>query len=148
VVHRDDFGQFQMDTAHPAPPPGVGRRLTGALAGNPGVSRGRRRGGQTAPAEAWWAGTDLAAALRSSERWCVRFNAGQSAVIADVRTQRCRPIRGCASGRNVPERSVDDLVRQYIPSSYLYPYEALRLAILNRARNPACAPVPSPAPGG
>jgi len=126
VVHRDNLGQFQVDTkeTHPALATAVG---VGGAAGGAGI--GAATGGVTGlVADASRADTRQQAAIET------RFvlGKGQSAVIADVSEDWTAPIddRMHSLGGTVyrrPKSAIDDDVwydSDYYPYDYyLYPYE-------------------------
>jgi uncharacterized membrane protein len=133
VVHRDDWGQFTVDTKETQPglatAIGVGiGALMGALAGPVGMAAGAASGA------AIGAGADLMRAgdrdQAGSEAAFVLGN-GQSAVIADVSEDSTEWIddRMLELGGIVFRRAKSDMQDDewfddyYIPYSYLYPYE-------------------------
>lgn len=140
VVHRDALGEIQVDTKETRPvlgtAVGVGiGALLGALAGPAGAAVGAAGGVAVGAAMGGVMGVaaDMGrAATRSQAADESRFvlGVGQSAVIADVSEELTSPIdaRMRAFGGVVRRRSERDLendalFNQYIPSSYLYPYE-------------------------
>ncbi len=142
VVHRDNLGQFQVDTkeTHPALAPAVGvgvGALLGALAGPAGAAVGAAGGAGIGAATGGVAGLTADAATADSRQQAVaatRFvlGAGQSAVIADVSEDWTAPIddRMRSLGGTVYRRArseIDDDVwydEGYYPYGYyLYPYE-------------------------
>jgi uncharacterized membrane protein len=140
VVHRDDFGQFQIDTkeTHPALATAVGvgvGALLGALAGPAGAAVGAAGGAGIGAAAGGVVGlgTDLARADardQASDETAFVLNAGQSAVIADVSEDstlaidsRMRELGGIVLRRAWSDLQDDSWFGEYIPSSYLYPYE-------------------------
>ncbi|MGO8854781.1 MAG: hypothetical protein ACLQO1_03595 [Steroidobacteraceae bacterium] len=140
VVHRDDFGQFQVDTKETQPAlatavgVGVGA-LLGALAGPAGAAVGAAGGAAIGAAAggAVGVGADLMRAdTRDQARDETAFvlDAGQSAVIADVSEDsplpidtRMRELGGIVFRRAWSTLQDDAWFDEYIPSSYLYPYE-------------------------
>ena len=140
VVHRDDFGEFQVDTkeTHPALATAVGvgmGALLGALAGPAGAAVGAARGAAIGATSGGLLGvtTDLVRAdTREQARDETAFvlDAGQSAVIADVSEdsalavdERMRELGGMVRRRSRSTLHDDAWFGEYIPSSYLYPYE-------------------------
>jgi uncharacterized membrane protein len=141
VVHRDDLGNFQVDTkeTHPALATAVGvgvGALLGLLAGPAGAAVGAAGGAAIGAATGGAVGVtaDLARAdTRDQAADETRFvlGAGQSAVIADVSEDWTSPIdtRMRSLGGIVYRRTKSDMEDDvwfddyYIPSTYLYPYE-------------------------
>ncbi len=138
VVHRNDWGQFQVDTKETQPAlatavgVGVGA-LLGALAGPAGAAVGAA-GGAAIGAAAGGAigmGTDLARADvrdQATDETAFVLDAGQSAVIADVSEDSRLPIdsRMRELGGIVRRRAWSTLHDDAWfgePSGYLYPYE-------------------------
>jgi uncharacterized membrane protein len=133
VVHRDDWGQFTVDTKETQPAlatafgVGIGA-LLGALAGPVGMAAGAAGGA------AIGAGADLIRAddrdQAGSEAAFVLGN-GQSAVIADVSedstswiNDEMRELGGTVFRRGKGDVQNDEWFDgYYIPYSYLYPYE-------------------------
>ena len=142
VVHRDNLGQFQVDTkeTHPALATAVGvgvGALLGALAGPAGAAIGAAGGASIGAATGGVAGL-IADADRSDTRHEAAFKTGfvlangQSAVIADVSEDWTSAIdtRMQSLGGVVYRRARSDLEDDvwydngYYPyDSYLYPYE-------------------------
>ena len=140
VVHRNDWGEFQVDTKETQPAlataVGVGMgALLGALAGPAGAAVGAA-GGAAIGAAAGGAvglGTDLARADtrdQATDETAFVLNAGQSAVIADVSEDstlpidsRMRELGGIVRRRAWSTLHDDAWFGEYIPGSYLYPYE-------------------------
>ena len=143
VVHRNDWGEFQVDSkdTHPALATAVGvgvGALLGALAGPAGAAVGAAKGAAIGAASGGAVGTvaDLARAdtrdeAQSETAWVLR--AGQSAVIADVSEDSTFPIdeRMARLGGTV-HRRVWSAVRDdtwfddhglYPYDGYLYPYD-------------------------
>jgi uncharacterized membrane protein len=133
VVHRDDWGRFEVDTkeTHPvfASAVGVGiGALLGALAGPVGAAVGAAAGA------ALGGSIDLD---RSDAREAAADDAGlvigrgQSAVIADVSEdwnetigERMRSIGGIVHRRSKSSLEAEALDRGFYPyQDYLYPYE-------------------------
>jgi uncharacterized membrane protein len=139
VVHRDGWGQYQVDTkeTHPALATAVGVGvgvLLGALAGPAGAAVGAAGGAAIGAATGGVVGltADLARAdTRDQAAVETRFvlGAGQSAVIADVSEDWTSPIdtRMRSLGGTVYRRSWsalrDDAWFDDNIASYLYPYE-------------------------
>jgi len=141
VVHRDDWGHYQVDTkeTHPAwaTAAGVGiGALLGVLAGPAGAAVGAAKGAAIGAATGGAVGltTDMVRAdTRDQASVETRFvlGAGQSAVIANVSEDSVLPIdvRMRALGGVVFRRASSVLHDDfwfddyYVPSSYLYPYE-------------------------
>ncbi len=140
VVHRDDWGEFQVDTKETQPAMatavgvGVGA-LLGALAGPAGAAVGAAGGAAIGAAAggAVGVGADLMRAdTRDQARDETAFvlDAGQSAVIADVSEDstlpidsRMRDLGGIVRRRAWSTLQDDAWFGEDIPSSYLYPYE-------------------------
>ena len=142
VVHRDNLGQFQVDTkeTHPALATAVGvgvGALLGALAGPAGAAVGAAGGAGIGAATGGVTGL-VADASRADTRQQAAIETkfvlgkGQSAVIADVSEDWTAPIddRMLSLGGTVyrrPKSAIDDDVwydSDYYPYDYyLYPYE-------------------------
>ncbi|HUL94065.1 MAG TPA: hypothetical protein VLV56_17145 [Burkholderiales bacterium] len=140
VVHRDNWGVFEVDTkeTHPAVATAVGvgiGALLGALAGPAGAAVGAARGAAIGAASGGVVGvaTDVVRAdTRAQAADETRFvlDAGQSAVIADVSedlnstiNERMRSLGGTVYRRSASDLEDDAWFDDYIPSLYLYPYE-------------------------
>ena len=136
VVHRDNWGGFQVDTkdTHPALATAVGvgvGALIGALAGPAGAAVGAARGAAIGAASggAIGVGTDLArGATRDQASAETEFvlDTGQSAVIADESEDSISAIdsRMRNLGGKVYRRSKGDLRDDaWFEDSYLYPYD-------------------------
>jgi len=140
VVHRDNWGQFQVDTkeTHPALATAVGvgvGALLGALAGPAGAAIGAARGAAIGAGAGGAVGvtTDLVRADtrdQAADETAFILNAGESAVIADVSEDTPSPIDsqmrdlgGIVRRRAWSSLHDDWWFGEYIPSSYLYPYE-------------------------
>ncbi len=140
VVHRNDWGEFQVDTKETQPAlataVGVGiGALLGALAGPAGAAVGAAGGAAIGAAAggALGIGADLARADtrdQATDETAFVLNAGQSAVIADVSedstlpiNSRMRELGGIVRRRAWSTLHDDAWFDEYIPSSYLYPYE-------------------------
>jgi uncharacterized membrane protein len=135
VVHRDDLGNFQVDTkeTHPALATAVGvgvGALLGLLAGPAGAAVGAAGGAAIGAATGGAVGvtTDLARAdTRDQAADETRFvlGAGQSAVIADVSEDWTSPIdtRMRSLGGIVYRRARSDMEDDVWFDDYLYPYE-------------------------
>jgi uncharacterized membrane protein len=136
VVHRDELGNFQVDTkeTHPALATAVGvgvGALLGALAGPAGAAVGAARAAVIGAATGGVVGVaaDLSRADTRQEaadetRFVLGF--GQSAVIADVSEDWTSPIdtRMHALGGIVHRRARSDLQEDaWFGGSYLYPYD-------------------------
>jgi uncharacterized membrane protein len=136
VVHRDELGEFQVDTkeTHPvlATAVGVGiGALLGALAGPAGAAIGAARGAGIGAAAGGTlgAGADLARADtrdEAADETAFAVNAGQSAVLADVSEEspsaidtRMRELGGIVR-RRAWATVHDDA---WYGDGYLYPYE-------------------------
>jgi len=147
VVHRDDWGQFEVDTkeTHPALATAVGvgvGALLGALAGPAGAAVGAAGGAAIGAGTGGVVGltADLARAdTREQARDETAFvlSPGQSAVIADVSEDstlpidtRMRELGGIVQRRAVSTLRDDAWYGEYVPSSYLYPYEYIPPAYL------------------
>jgi uncharacterized membrane protein len=140
VVHRNTWGDFQVDTkdTHPAMATAVGvgiGALLGLLAGPAGAAVGAAGGAAIGAATggAVGVGADLIRAdtrdQAGAEAALVLDN-GQSAVIADVSEDstwsiddRMRKLGGVIYRRAWSDVQDDEWFGEYIPSSYLYPYE-------------------------
>jgi uncharacterized membrane protein len=136
VVHRNNWGGFQVDTkdTHPALATAVGvgvGALLGALAGPAGAAVGAARGAAIGAASggAVGVGADL---IRGETRDQANaetsfvLDDGQSAVIADVSEDSTSPIdsRMRNLGGTVHRRSRGDLRDDaWFEDSYLYPYD-------------------------
>ena len=140
VVHRDEWGQYHVDTkeTHPALATAVGvgmGALLGLLAGPAGAAVGAAGGAAIGAATGGAVGltTDLVRAdNRDQAAGETRFvlGCGQSAVIADVSEDSTSPIdtRMRSLGGTVYRRSPSSLhddawFDDYYGPSYLYPYE-------------------------
>jgi len=141
VVHRNDWGDFQVDTkeTHPALATAVGvgvGALLGLLAGPAGAAVGAAGGAAIGAATGGAVGVaaDLGRAnTRDQARVETAFvlARGQSAVIADVSEDSTSPIDARMSdlGGVVYRRAKSDLEDDawfdddFVPSSYFYPYE-------------------------
>src|SRR5208283_5253747 len=141
VVHRDDWGQFQIDTKETQPAlataVGVGiGALLGLLAGPAGAAVGAAGGAAIGAATGGAVGVtaDLVRAdSRDQAAAETRFvlGSGQSAVIADVSEDWTSPIdtRMRSLGGTVYRRAKSDVADDvwfdddYFYPSYLYPYE-------------------------
>ncbi len=140
VVHRNDWGQYQVDTkeTHPALATAVGvgiGALLGALAGPAGVAVGAAKGAAIGAATGGvvGAGTDLVRADtrdQASVETAYALRAGQSAVIADVSEEstfpidtRMRELGGVVYRRDRSTLHDDAWFDEYDPGYYLYPYE-------------------------
>jgi len=140
VVHRNDWGDYQVDTkeTHPALATAVGvglGALLGALAGPAGAAVGAAKGAAIGAATggALGAGTDIAR-LDTRDQAGIEtayvLRAGQSAVIADVSEESVYPIDtrmgdlgGTVFRRARSSLHDDSWFDDYDPRSYLYPYE-------------------------
>jgi uncharacterized membrane protein len=140
VVHRNGWGEFQVDTKETQPAMatavGVGiGALLGALAGPAGAAIGAA-GGAAIGAAAGGAvglGTDLARAdtrQQATHETAFLLGAGQSAVIADVSEDstheidsRMRELGGIVHRRAWSTLRDEAWFGEYVPSRYLYPYE-------------------------
>ena len=135
VVHRTEWGQYQVDTkeTHPALATAVGvgvGALIGALAGPAGAAVGAAKGAGigAATGAAVGGGTDLYRAGtrdQASLETSSVIRAGQSAVIADVSEDSTALIdaRMKALGGSVYRRSRSGLNDDAWYSFDLYPYE-------------------------
>jgi uncharacterized membrane protein len=140
VVHRNVWGDFQVDTkeTHPALATAVGvgvGALLGALAGPAGAAIGAAGGAGIGAAAGGVVGlgTDIARANtrdEASDETAFVLDAGQSAVIADVSEDstfaidsRMRELGGIVRRRAWSTLHDNAWFGEYIPSSYLYPYE-------------------------
>jgi len=144
VVHRDDWGRYQVDTkeTHPALATAVGvgvGALLGALAGPAGAAAGAAGGAAVAAAGGAAIGAATGGAvgvtadlIRADERqqaaaesrWVLGY--GQSAVLADVSEDWTSPIdtRMKALGGTVHRRSKEDVQNDtWFDDRYLYPYD-------------------------
>ena len=140
VIHRDSLGAVQVDTkeTHPvlgtAAGVGIGA-LLGALAGPAGAAVGAAGGAAIGAATGGVVGVTVDLSREDTRYQALdesRFvlGLGQSAVIADVSEDWTSPIdtRMSKLGGVVYRRAKSDLeddawFNDYIPSSYLYPYE-------------------------
>jgi uncharacterized membrane protein len=140
VIHRDGLGQIQVDTkeTHPAlgTAMGVGiGALLGALAGPAGAAMGAAGGAALGATTGGVIGVaaDLDRAdTRQQAADETRFvlGIGKSAVIADVSEDWTSPIdtRMRKLGGQIYRRAKSDLqddawYDEFVPDSYLYPYE-------------------------
>jgi uncharacterized membrane protein len=136
VVHRDDLGEFQVDTkeTHPALATAVGvgvGALLGALAGPAGAAAGAAQGAGIGAAAggALGIGADMARADtrdEATDRTALALNAGQSAVIADVSEESPSAIDSAMRdlGGVVRRRAWTTLHDDaWSGDAYLYPYE-------------------------
>ncbi len=140
VVHRNNWGEFQVDTKETEPAMatafGVGiGALLGALAGPAGAAVGAAGGAAIGAAAGGAVGltTDLIRADtrdQATDETAFVLDAGQSAVIADVSEDstlpidsRMRELGGIVRRRAFSTVKDDSWFGEYIPSSYLYPYE-------------------------
>jgi uncharacterized membrane protein len=140
VVHRDDWGQFQVDTkeTHPALATAVGvgiGALLGALAGPAGAAAGAAGGAAIGAGAGGVVGatTDLVRAdtrEQATDETAFVLNSGESAVIADVSEEsplaidsRMGELGGVVRRRAWSTLRDDSWYGDYVPSSYLYPYE-------------------------
>jgi uncharacterized membrane protein len=138
VVHRTDWGQYQVDTkeTHPALATAVGvgiGALLGALAGPAGAAIGAAKGAGigAATGAAVGGGADLYRAGTRDEASFETSNvlrAGQSAVIGDVSEDstalidaRMKELGGTVYRRSRSGLNDDAWYSDYDP--YLYPYE-------------------------
>ena len=141
VVHRDELGQFQVDTkeTHPALATAVGvgiGALLGALAGPAGAAAGAAAGGAVLGATTGGIIGLAADAGRADTRQEAAdetgfvLGVGQSAVIADVSEDstatinaRMRKLGGTVYRRAVSDVKDEAWFDEYEPSYYLYPYD-------------------------
>jgi len=140
VVHREEWGQFQVDTkeTHPALATAVGvgvGALLGALAGPAGAAVCAARGAAIGAAGGGVIGMtrDVVRADtrdQAADETAFVLGPGQSAVIADVSEDstlpidsRMRELGGIVCRRAWSTLQDDAWFGEYIPSSYLYPYE-------------------------
>lgn len=147
VVHRDNWGAFQVDTkeTHPALATAVGvgvGALLGALAGPAGAAVGAAGGAGIGAAAGGVVGlgADLARADvrdQATDETAFVLSAGQSAVIADVSEDstlaidsRMRELGGVIHRRTWSTLNDDAWFGEYIPDAYLYPYEYIPPAYL------------------
>ena len=136
VVHRDEWGQIQVDTkeTHPALATAVGvgvGALLGALAGPAGAAVGAAGGAAIGAATGGAVGVtaDLIRAddrqqAADETRWVLGY--GQTAIIADVSEDWTSPIdtRMKALGGTVHRRAKSDVEDDtWIDDRYLYPYD-------------------------
>ena len=147
VVHRNDFGDFQVDTkeTHPALATAVGvglGALLGALAGPAGAAIGAA-GGAGMGAAAGGAVGATADIVRADTRQQAKSETalnllpGEAAVIADVSEDstvpvdtRMRELGGAVRRRGWSAVHDDGWFDDYIPGAYLYPYEYIPPAYL------------------
>jgi uncharacterized membrane protein len=140
VVHRNDWGEYQVDSkdTHPALATAVGvgiGALIGALAGPAGAAVGAARGAAIGAASGATVGAvaDVARAdTRDESRYetALVLTAGQSAVIADVSedttfavNERMRQLGGTVHRRAYGDVRDDKWFGDYPYDYYLYPYE-------------------------
>jgi hypothetical protein len=140
VVHRNGFGEVQVDTkeTHPVLGTAVGvgiGALLGALAGPAGATIGAAGGAALGAATGGvvGAGVDLSRADtrdQAMDETGFVLGIGQSAIIADVSEDWTSPIdtRMRELGGTVYRRAKSDLqddawFNDYIPYTHLYPYE-------------------------
>jgi len=140
VVHRDEFGDFQVDTkeTHPglATAVGVGLgALLGALAGPAGAAIGAAGGAGIGAAAGGVIGVTADAVRadthhQAKDEVAFALAPGQAAVIADVSEDataaidtRMRELGGIVRRRSWSSVHDDAWFGDYIPNSYLYPYE-------------------------
>src|SRR5271166_3400958 len=140
VVHRDNLGQFQVDTkeTHPALATAVGvgvGALLGALAGPAGAAIGAAGGAGIGAAVggAVGIGADLRRADtrdQATDETAFVLAAGKSAVIADVSEDstsaidtRMSELGGIVRRRSWTTLQDDVWFGDYMPGSYLLPYE-------------------------
>jgi uncharacterized membrane protein len=145
VVHRNDWGDFQVDTKETQPAlataVGVGLgALLGLLAGPAGAAVGAAGGAAIGAAAGGAVGvtTDLVRADvrdQATDETAFVLDAGQSGIIADVSEDstllidsRMREFGGIVRRRAWSTLSDDAWFGEYIPSSYLYPYEYIPAA--------------------
>lgn len=141
VVHRDDWGRFEVDTKETQPvvatAVGVGiGALLGALAGPAGAAVGAAGGAAIGAATGGVVGvtTDLVRAdTRDQAGYEAKFviDAGQSAVLADVSedsifliNERMRDLGGIVYRRAASDLRDDE----WFDPGYLYPYEYIPAA--------------------
>lgn len=147
VVHRDKWGQLQVDTKETLPAlatavgVGVGA-LLGALAGPAGAAVGAAGGAAIGAGAGGVVGitTDLVRADTHDQaitETAFVLKKGQSAVIADVSEDstlpldsRMRELGGIVRRRAWSTVQDDSWFGEFIPSSYLYPYEYIPPAYL------------------
>jgi len=140
VVHRDESGEFQVDTkeTHPALATAVGvgvGALLGALAGPAGAAIGAAGGAGIGAAVggAVGIGADLRRADtrdQATDETAFVLAAGKSAVIADVSEDstsaidtRMSELGGIVRRRSWTTLQDDVWFGDYMPGSYLLPYE-------------------------
>lgn len=140
VVHRDEWGEFQVDTkeTHPALATAVGvgvGALLGALAGPAGAAVGAAGGAGIGAAVggAVGVGADLVRADtrdQATDETAFVLAPGKSAVIADVSEdsisaidRRMHELGGIVRRRAWSALQDDVWFGDYLPSRYLYPYE-------------------------
>jgi uncharacterized membrane protein len=140
VIHRDNLGQIQVDTkeTHPGLGTAVGvgiGALLGLLAGPAGAAIGAAGGAAAGAATGGVIGAavDLDRAdTRQQAADETRFvlGVGQSAVIADVNEDwtspidtKMRKLGGRLYRRSKSDLQDDEWYDEFIPDSYLYPYE-------------------------
>ena len=140
VVHRDDLGDFQVDTKETRPllatAVGVGLgALLGALAGPAGAAIGAAGGAGIGAAAGGAVGAtaDIARAdtrQQAKGETAFALRPGQAAVIADVSEDstlpidtRMRELGGIVRRRSWSTVHDDAWFGDYIPGNYLYPYE-------------------------
>ncbi|HVO23585.1 MAG TPA: hypothetical protein VMW56_08155 [Candidatus Margulisiibacteriota bacterium] len=140
VVHRNDWGQFEVDTkeTHPALATAVGvgvGALLGALAGPAGAAVGAAGGAAIGAGAGGVVGltTDLVRADtrdQAKDETAFVLGIGQSAVIADVSEDstsaidsRMSELGGIVRRRTASTLRDDAWDDEYLPYSYLYPYE-------------------------
>jgi uncharacterized membrane protein len=140
VIHRDNLGQIQVDTkeTHPALGTAVGvgiGALLGALAGPAGAAMGAAGGAALGATTGGMMGVavDLDRAdtrEQAAGETRLVLGLGQSAVIADVSEDwtspidtRMRKLGGVVYRRSRSALQDDAWYDEFIPDSYLYPYE-------------------------
>jgi len=140
VVHRNKWGEFQVDTkeTQPAMATAVGvsiGALLGALAGPAGAAVGAAGGAAIGAAAGGvvGVGTDLARAdvrQQATHETAFIVGSGQSAVIADVSEDspfpidsRMRELGGIVHRRAWSTLQDEAWFGEYLPGAYLYPYE-------------------------
>jgi uncharacterized membrane protein len=145
VIHRDRFGQIQVDTkeTHPALGTAVGvgiGALLGALAGPAGAAVGAAGGAAIGAATGGVIGVaaDLDRAgthAQAAKEARLVLGTGQSAVIADVSEDwttpidtRMRTLGGTVYRRARGALQDDEWYDEFLPDSYLYPYEYIPAA--------------------
>jgi uncharacterized membrane protein len=151
VVHRNAWGQFQIDSkeTHPAFATAVGvgvGALLGALAGPAGAAAGAAIGAAEGAAMGAAVGGVIGISgdmIRADSReaafegTALILNEGQSAVIADVSedsasevNNRMRELGATVRRRAASTLRDDAFFGAYVPGSYLYPYEYVPRAYL------------------